>query len=165
MPFVSALSFVGFLAALLWISMIADELVNLLRSVGKILRLSNAVLGLTVLAVGNSVPDLFANISLAKMGLPNMAVAACFGGPMLNIIMGIGVSTLYHNLTHGGGPYKVQVTPILISSATALTLGLLSSLILVPWNKWRGNASLGAYLIVLYVISMLINVTLEITLG
>lgn len=161
--FLPIVSFFGFFTALLWISVIANLLVNLLRSIGQIMKLSNAILGLTVLAVGNSVPDLFANLSVARMGLPNMAAAACFGGPMLNIVMGIGVSTLYHNLRYGTvGGYRVQVTPVLLASAINLTLALVLSLTFIPMSKWHGKASLGIYLISLYALSMIINVCLEV---
>jgi Sodium/calcium exchanger protein len=42
------------------------------------------MVGLSILAWGNSIGDLFSNIALAKQGYQQMAFAACFGGPMLS---------------------------------------------------------------------------------
>merc|ERR1711939_192200 len=51
-----------------------------------------AILGLTVLAWGNSIGDLVADLSVARAGSPNMAVTACFAGPLFNMLVGLGVS-------------------------------------------------------------------------
>jgi Ca2+/Na+ antiporter len=48
-------AFLGFLTSALWINAAATEVVNILRSLGVIFRLSNTVLGLTLLAWGNSI--------------------------------------------------------------------------------------------------------------
>ncbi|GJJ08558.1 hypothetical protein Clacol_002776 [Clathrus columnatus] len=50
-----------------------------------------SLLGLTIFAIGNSLADLVANISIAAFA-PIMGFSACFGGPMLNILLGIGIS-------------------------------------------------------------------------
>lgn len=48
-------AFLGFLASAMWINAAATELVNILRTLGIIFQLSNTVLGLTLLAWGNSI--------------------------------------------------------------------------------------------------------------
>jgi sodium/potassium/calcium exchanger 6 len=64
--------------------MLANEVVTLLTAIGLIMNISEAILGLTIFAIGNSTGDLVANLTIARMGFPNMAVAACFGSPMLS---------------------------------------------------------------------------------
>ncbi|KAK3062147.1 hypothetical protein LTR53_019496, partial [Teratosphaeriaceae sp. CCFEE 6253] len=54
--------------------------------------MSHAIMGLTIFAVGNSLGDLVADVTVARLGYPVMALSACFGGPMLNILLGIGLS-------------------------------------------------------------------------
>jgi Ca2+/Na+ antiporter len=49
--------------------------------------LSNEILGVTLLAWGNSIADFIANLAVAKQGYPQMAIAACFGGPLLSILL------------------------------------------------------------------------------
>ena len=93
-----ALCAVGFIVAIGWISTIADEVVGILRAFGAIVGVSEAILGVTVFAMvsshpkqfsqkGNSLSDFVANVTVAKMGYPTMAMSACFGGPMLSILL------------------------------------------------------------------------------
>jgi len=70
----------------LLISAAASEVVSLLHMLGVVLSLSNTVLGLTLLAWGNSIGDCFSDITLAKQGYPRMAISACFGGIIFSIL-------------------------------------------------------------------------------
>ncbi|WEW60094.1 hypothetical protein PRK78_005579 [Emydomyces testavorans] len=92
------LAFLGFVVSIAWISTLATEVVNLLKSIGVILSISDSLLGLTIFAIGNSLGDLVADVTVARLGYPVMALSACFGGPMLNILIGIGVGGLYMTL-------------------------------------------------------------------
>ncbi len=47
------------------------------------------ILGLTVLAVGNSVADWVANTVVAKSDKPQMAFASCFGAPLMGHVVGL----------------------------------------------------------------------------
>ena len=80
----------GFVVAATWIDWIADRLVALLDFLGIILRIPNYIMGLSVLAWGNSMADLSANLTMARKGLANMAITACFAGPVFNILVGLG---------------------------------------------------------------------------
>ncbi|XP_060257220.1 mitochondrial sodium/calcium exchanger protein isoform X2 [Ovis aries] len=79
-------AFLGFLTSALWINAAATEVVNILRSLGVVFRLSNTVLGLTLLAWGNSIGDVFSDFTLARQGYPRMAFSACFGGIIFSIL-------------------------------------------------------------------------------
>jgi solute carrier family 24 (sodium/potassium/calcium exchanger), member 6 len=81
----------GFVIAATWIDTIADSLVGLLNFIGIVLYIPGPVIGLTVLAWGNSMGDLSANITMARKGLANMAITACFAGPVFNILVGLGL--------------------------------------------------------------------------
>jgi sodium/potassium/calcium exchanger 6 len=81
----------GFCIAATWIDTIADNLVNLLDFVGIILKIPAPIVGLTILAWGNSMGDLSANMTMARKGLANMAMTACFAGPLFNILVGLGL--------------------------------------------------------------------------
>jgi sodium/potassium/calcium exchanger 6 len=56
----------GFIVAATWIAFVAQELVAMLQFFGRLSGVSSAVLGLTVLAWGNSIGDLSTNIAMAK---------------------------------------------------------------------------------------------------
>lgn len=71
MPLVACipLSLYGFLIAATWIDSIGSALVDLLQFYGTFLRIPPGILGMTVLAIGNSMGDLSSNLALAKNGV------------------------------------------------------------------------------------------------
>ncbi|KAK4230505.1 Sodium/calcium exchanger protein-domain-containing protein [Podospora fimiseda] len=165
----------GFIISVFWISTIAGEVVGVLKAVGVILNMSEAILGLTIFAMGNSVGDLVANITIARLGSPIMALAACFGGPMLNILLGVGVggiwgSTIAANKAHkkhpdrpfSYKPIRIQVGGTLIVSAATVLLTLIFLLVAVPRNDWMMNRKIGYGLIGIWTTSMIFNVAIEI---
>lgn len=68
------LCFLGFVISVAWISTIAGEVVGALKAIGVILDISEAILGLTIFAVGNSLGDLVADVTVARLGFPVMAL-------------------------------------------------------------------------------------------
>lgn len=68
------LCFMGFVISIAWISTIAGEVVGVLQTLGVVLDISEALLGLTIFAAGNSVGDLVADITVARLGHPVMAL-------------------------------------------------------------------------------------------
>ena len=168
------LCFLGFIVSIAWISTIANEVVGVLKAFGVILGISDAILGLTIFAVGNSLGDLVADITVAKIGYPVMALSACFGGPMLNILLGIGLSGLYMTIRDSNGrhdrhpdrpikykPYQIEVGRTLIISGITLLVTLVGLLIVVPLNKWQMDRKIGLGLITLWCLSTVGNLTVE----
>jgi solute carrier family 24 (sodium/potassium/calcium exchanger), member 6 len=167
--------FLGFVVAIAWISTIANEVVGVLKAFGVILGISDAILGLTIFAVGNSLGDLVADVTVAKLGYPVMALSACFGGPMLNILLGIGLSGLYMTIRHGlkyhakhphrptkYKPFEVEVSTTLMISGVTLLVTLVGLLIVVPLNGWRMDRKVGWGLITLWSLSTIGNVIVEV---
>jgi sodium/potassium/calcium exchanger 6 len=74
----------SFAGSILVIYNVAKEVVSVMTTVGIISDLTDSMVGLSILAWGNSIGDVFANIALAKQGYQQMAFAACFGGPMFS---------------------------------------------------------------------------------
>ncbi|KAK6343974.1 hypothetical protein TWF696_007625 [Orbilia brochopaga] len=158
------LCFVGFVVAICWISSIANEVVGVLKALGVILGISDAILGLTIFAVGNSLGDLVADITVARLGFPVMALSACFGGPMLNILLGIGVSGIYMTVRPATESYyEIEVSSTLVISAVTLLGTLLFLLIAVPLSGWRMTRAVGWSLVGIWVVSTVVNVIVEVT--
>lgn len=68
--------------SIMWVEEIADELVVLMNALGSMAGIQPFVMGLTVLAVGNSISDLVGDITITKQGYPQMAIGgiyACSG--------------------------------------------------------------------------------------
>ncbi|GAA6000166.1 hypothetical protein JCM10207_007886 [Rhodosporidiobolus poonsookiae] len=161
------LCFLGFAIAMVWILMIVNEVVGVLLTIGHIFGISDAILGLTIFAMGNSLGDLVANATVARMGYPSMAIAACFGGPMLNILLGVGLSGTYliafrSPVDEPGKPIVIDMGRTLLVSGVGLFAILLGTLIAVPLNKFRMSKRVGAALIAAYSVVLSINIAVEI---
>ncbi|GAA5817259.1 hypothetical protein MFLAVUS_010802 [Mucor flavus] len=154
--------FIGFGVAVVWIFLIANEVVSVLQAIGMAVGVSEAILGLTIFALGNSLGDFVANVTMAKMGYPLMAMSACFGGPMLNIMLGVGISATYVT-SQRNEPYAIDVSKTIVVSAIGLLVVLISSLILVPLNGYRMSRGFGYSWIAIYLICTAINLYIEIT--
>lgn len=85
----------SFVGCVLVIFKVANEVVSVLETFGVVSNLTHSMLGLSVLAVGNSIGDLISNVALARQGYQRMAFAACFGGPMLSMILRKRIHFLY----------------------------------------------------------------------
>ena len=86
------LTLVGFVVSATWLDLVADRLVSLMTFFGIICRIPSSIMGLTVLAWGNSSQDLVANMTVARKDLSTMAITASFAGPVFNILIGLGKS-------------------------------------------------------------------------
>ncbi|KAK5663264.1 hypothetical protein OQA88_3691 [Cercophora sp. LCS_1] len=170
------LCFLGFVISIAWISTVAGEVVGVLKAFGVILGISEAILGLTIFAVGNSLGDLVADVTVARLGFPVMALAACFGGPMLNILLGVGIGGAWMGIASANKkhlkhpdkplhykPYHIQVGGTLMISAVTVLLTLIVLLIVVPSNNWIMSRKIGWLLIAIWSISTVINLAIEVT--
>lgn len=95
------LTFLGVLGGLCWSYLMIEVLIDLLNSVGLILNLDEAYLGLTILAVGNALPDALTTVSMASKGLGVMAISGGYAGQLFGYLMGFGVSMLKTTLAKG----------------------------------------------------------------
>ncbi|CAL1710949.1 unnamed protein product [Somion occarium] len=152
----------GFVVAIVWVMAIADEVVEVLQTIGLIFGLSDAIIGLTIFAIGSSLADLVANTSVAVFA-PIMGFSACFGGPMMNILLGIGISGSSIIRQNGGKSYPLHFSTTLVITGTGLLALLVLSLVFVPWNGYFLPRSWGVALIVGYIGVMMANVVVEVT--
>ncbi|KAG2060851.1 hypothetical protein BDR06DRAFT_871433 [Suillus hirtellus] len=150
----------GFLVSIAWIMAIADEAVNVLQTFGFIFGLSDAIIGLTIFAVGNSLADLVANMSVAVFA-PIMGFSACFGGPMVNILLGVGISGSYVISQAGGEPYTLHFSNTLMSSTLGLLTLLIATLVVVPLNGYVLSRMWGFCLVGAYFVVMGVNLWVE----
>ncbi|KAF3850880.1 hypothetical protein F7725_012652 [Dissostichus mawsoni] len=156
----SLFSLLGFLVSALLISAAASEVVSLLHMLGVVLSLSNTVLGLTLLAWGNSIGDCFSDITIARQGYPRMAISACFGGIIFNMLLGVGLGGLMQMVeTHNDVQFETDgLTWVL---AASLGLSLVLSFVIVPMSRFHLGRSYGIFLLFFYAIFLIIALLTE----
>ncbi|KAJ6858459.1 hypothetical protein NC652_040903 [Populus alba x Populus x berolinensis] len=156
----------GFLMSVTWTYIIAEELVSLLISLGYVLGINPSVLGLTVLAWGNSLGDLIANVAMAVTGGPDgaqIAISGCYAGPMFNTLLGLGISLVISSGSKYPSSFVVPEDPSLYETIGFLMGGLLWALVILPRKDMRLDKSLGIGLLAIYL--CFLSLTLARSLG
>ena len=155
-------SFIGFGVSVIWIYSLANEVVNVLQAFGVVLSLTKAILGLTFLAWGNSVGDFVADTTLARQGYPRTGLSACYGGPLLNTLLGIGFAWTMKSITTGTVYFELKFSPLELVSAAFLTFNLVVTLIVLTLLRYKLNRIFGVYLLLYYVIFLVVGILLEV---
>lgn len=151
----------GFAMSVLWTYIIADELVSLLYSLGYIIGVSPCILGLTVLAWGNSIGDLIANSAMALHGGEGgvqIAISGCYAGPMFNILMGLGMPLVLSAWSEYPSSYVIPEDHSLYETVLFLMAGLLWALVILPSRNMKLDKVLGAGLLAIYLCFFFIRI-------
>lgn len=105
----------------------ADWLVDGASSMAKVFGVSDLIIGLTIISIGTSVPELFVNVLSSLNGTPAIATGNVLGSNVANILLILGVTALIKPL-----PVQRQtvVSEVPFSIAAALLLGFLANSVL-----------------------------------
>mgnify|MGYP002385915868 CR=1 FL=1 len=85
---------VTFIMSLVWISAMTYVVVELIDRIGCTLGISQALMGLTIVAAGTSVPDCLGSLLVARKGEGDMAVSNAIGSNIFDILICLGVPWL-----------------------------------------------------------------------
>lgn len=143
----------GFIMSVVWFYLIANELVSALVAVGVILGVDSSLLGLTVLAWGNSIGDTVSNLAMAAGGSKNsiqIAWSGCYAGPMFNALVGIGTSLVLASWRAYPSRFELPKDPSLYVTVGFLVVGLLFSLGVMLAKGMRFSRVQGIGLIGIY---------------
>ncbi|KAF2285921.1 hypothetical protein GH714_008972 [Hevea brasiliensis] len=151
---------VAFIMSVFWISTVAGELLNCLAALGMLLEVHPSLLGLTVLAWGNSVGDLVADVAVASAGQPAMAMAGCFAGPMFNMLVGLGSALVMQTADTYPKAYELHLHTGIVIAFVFLILSLMGSLLVITWSRFRVPRFWGFCLIGLYVFFMVVSLVI-----
>jgi sodium/potassium/calcium exchanger 6 len=132
------LSLYGFFIATTWIDVIGNNLVGLLQFLGTICRIPAPILGVTVLAWGNSLGDLSANVAMARKGMPDMATTANFAGPSFNLLLGVGFGFLsLQNELQTDTIYPVSITRSIRIGFSFIVINCVLIIVCAVVCQWR----------------------------
>lgn len=90
--FMTLCACVCFVMSIVWIKFSCDAIMDLLRLIGFVTNLPTTLFGLTLLAWGNCLGDLSADVAMTKKGFGEMAITGTMAGPIFNVLMGMGLS-------------------------------------------------------------------------
>lgn len=108
----------------------ADFFVEGSASIAKILKVPSIVVGLTVVAMGTSLPELSVSVSAAINGSNEIAISNVVGSNIFNLIVVLGACALFHAVPVDKQVLKMDY-PFLIIITAALALFMAD--IIKPW--------------------------------
>lgn len=150
-----------FLMSITWTYIIVQELVSLLVAFGNILGINPSILGLTVLAWGNSLGDLISNLAMALKGGADgaqVAISGCYAGPLFNTLVGLGFSLVLASFKVYPAGYAVPKDSDLYETVGFLMGGLLWALIILPKRNMQLDKSLGIGLLAIYLCFLFLRI-------
>jgi len=98
----------AFCVVMVWLGILNFICVDAAEKIGNCLEINDDVMGLTLLAIGSSLPDCFSSILAAKKGKGEMAVSNAMGSNVFDLGICIGVSMLTSSAIKGFGGISVS---------------------------------------------------------
>mmetsp|Transcript_2394 Transcript_2394/g.3158 ORF Transcript_2394/g.3158 Transcript_2394/m.3158 type:complete len:644 (-) Transcript_2394:234-2165(-) len=144
------------LSCLLWLVVGSYAMVASLETISELLSIPPAVVGVTVSAVGTSLPNYVGSQCAAKAGLGNMAVSNAFGSNTFNILVGLGLPwVLYILFGNDGNPYHglkdegITESVLILSVVLAafVVMIIMSHFVLYEWHAYTFALMYVAYII------------------
>jgi cation:H+ antiporter len=131
------LAWLSFLGGLLLLIASSRILVWAASHIATALGVSELVIGLTIVAVGTSLPELAASVMSALKGHADMAVGAIVGSNMFNILLVLAIPGLWGSLSLQTAVVSRDMVAVFL---TTLVLALAA---LWRWNGASGSGTLG----------------------
>jgi len=124
-------------------------MVDAAELVGNTLGIPIVVMGITVLAIGTSVPDVISSVLVARKGFGDMAVSHSIGSNIFDILAGLPIPWFLFSIVNGGKPAKVFADNLIVS-----ILVLILMEIVVVWIiklcDWKMTPKMGVLMFVFY---------------
>lgn len=159
----------GVLAGLMYTYLLIGVLIDQLNALGTILNLDNTYLGLTILAIGNALPDALTTISLFKQGAGKMAISGAYAGQLFGLLVGFGLSQLKN--TYLSGTQNFNLFNMDYIDQNILDLMVIGSALIVlvfTWfwgffNKFSMTKVFAFILIALYAVFLIASTIIAVT--
>jgi len=149
----------SFLISILWIMVFSYLMVWWATTIGNVVGISDAVMGLTFLAAGTSVPDLITSVLVAKQGHGDMAVSSSIGSNIFDVTVGLPLPWLLYT--------AINQQPMSVSSVGMgcnigmLFLMLLLVMISIMAFKWKMTKVMGGVMMLLYGVFLVVSLGLS----
>lgn len=125
-------------------------LVEAAVSISNFFEISPAIIALTILAGGSSIPEIFSSMTVAKQGRGDMAIANAIGSNTFDVLMSLGLPVLIYTSLHGDLDLGMHAKG-LTDSVILLFGSLFLVLIIMAAMRFKVNKYFGIGLITIYV--------------
>ena len=147
---------ISFIASIIWMAILSWLVVDLSTKIGTCLALTPDFMGLTLLAVGSSVPDTFSSILVARQGKMGMAVSNALGSNVFDICICVGLSFMLKSMMIKGNDILVETNLGYQSFIIALFVLLALFVGLMYWSNLIITVKHGWFLLASYILFLVI---------
>ena len=113
-----------FLVSLVFLLLSADRLIDVVVTFAKGLRISAMVVGLTVVAIGTSLPEVMASSAAAFRGYPDIAIGNVVGSNICNVGLILGLPALFFPIVCSRTVILREGSLMLLATAMLWALGV-----------------------------------------
>lgn len=150
----------SFFLSIMWISIFSWFMVWMATRIGETYNIDAAMMGLTFLAAGTSVPDLITSVIVAKDGHGDMAVSSSIGSNIFDVTIGLPLPWLLWSTFNGWQAKGVDSSGMVCNIALLLLMLIVLVMTIVSTN-WKMNHILGFAMIALYGVFVWISLQLQ----
>lgn len=148
-----------FIISILWIMVFSYFMVWWATTIGQVVGISDAIMGLTFLAAGTSVPDLITSVLVAKQGHGDMAVSSSIGSNIFDVTVGLPVPWLLYTIVF-------QKDMVVNSTGMGCNIGMLFLMLILVFLsilafKWKMTKIMGVVMIGLYAVFVVVSLGLS----
>jgi len=149
-PVIAPYQILVFIISIGLISFLSWILVMSAVGISDTLRIPELLVGITVVAIGTSVPDLISSVIVARQGRHGMAINNAIGSNTFDILIGLGLPFLLYMLIKGEG--FILDSANLDFSVSVLLGSAILLLVYLVWRKWKISRPFGIFLMILYTV-------------
>lgn len=140
-----------FVAAIVWVGLLSYFSVWMVTVIGDTFGIPETISGITLLAIGTSMPEAITSVIVAKNGLGNMALCNLLGSNVFDILFCLGGPWFVKAAFFSPDQHKVIFSSagVSFSAAVLLTLVLILYLFLAGF-RWKLDLRVGVTCLLLY---------------
>jgi len=163
------LLFLSFFMTIAWMAVLVYLLAWMITTVGRTILVPDIVLGLTFLAIGTSIPEVFSSLIVCKQGKGTMAVSNALASNSFDVLFCLGIPWLIRTLQKGANAKDNKMTQMYVGvkSDTLVYTGtsLLASVVILYSiflsSRWMLNRCVGFACMTIYSLFLTIALLLE----
>ncbi|XP_078572670.1 putative sodium/potassium/calcium exchanger CG1090 [Branchiostoma floridae x Branchiostoma japonicum] len=149
-----------FFMTTLWIAVFTYVLVWMSTIIGFTIGIPDEVMGLTILAIGTSIPDALSSVLVSSSGLGDMAVSNSLGSNIFDILVCLGLPWLFKSA--GGFAVHIYSESIIYSTVTLISTVFFLA-VDVHLNGWKLTKTLGVTCLMTYVFVISLAIVYELS--
>merc|ERR1719189_12962 len=143
----------AFIGSITWLGIYSFCMVWWATIIGNMAGIPDAIMGLTILAAGTSVPDLLTSVIVAKAGNGDMAVSSSIGSNIFDVLVGLPLPWFFAAAASVFDQGRIEVVADSLFVSILILFAMLGAVLTIIYcSKWRMTKTLGYSMFVLYLL-------------